>query len=81
MSKKKMHALMAIPAALAQQNTYMPDYTEMPERIPKEKPIPNGCTRFYYNKNGECHKGEHEVFFDALTRNRSYKKFSKWLKG
>ncbi len=46
---------------------------------PKNKPIPNGCKRYYFNDNGLCNEGEHTIFFDCLKKETAYKKFSKYL--
>jgi len=46
---------------------------------PKEKPIPKGCKRYYFNKNGICCKSESEVYFDALKPSYANKRFKRWL--
>jgi hypothetical protein len=44
----------------------------------KEKPIPKGCERYYYNREGICCKSESEVYFDALKPSSARKKFERW---
>jgi hypothetical protein len=55
------------------QNTGGTDIT------PKESSIPVGFQRYYFNKYGECQKGEHAVFFDAIKRSYAFVKFERWL--
>jgi hypothetical protein len=45
----------------------------------KEPPIPNGCRRHYFDKNGECPKGKHLVWFDAMKRKSAIIKWERWL--
>lgn len=45
---------------------------------PKEKPIPKGCKRYYFNDIGGCYKGSHKISFDAMTAKKAYEKFNKW---
>lgn len=84
---RKMNSLLAamIPLALMgndfghfanDSNTLTPKDIDVK---PKEKPIPNGCERYYYNKNGICCKSESEVYFDALKPSGAHKKFERWL--
>jgi hypothetical protein len=49
------------------------------DTTPKEKPIPKGCKRYFYNKTGLCCKGESEVYFDALKPSKAHDKFQRWL--
>jgi hypothetical protein len=54
----------------------------LPEDIdttPKEKPVPKGCKRYYYNKNGICCKSESEVYFDAMKASKAREKYERWL--
>lgn len=46
---------------------------------PKETPVPKGCTRYYFNKEGICRKGEHLVYFDAIKERNAIKKWERWL--
>lgn len=57
-------------------NTLIPDQIDTK---PKETPIPKGCKRYYYNRQGLCHSSEKEVHFDALTPASANKKFNRWL--
>lgn len=45
----------------------------------KEPPIPKGCHRHYFDKNGHCPKGEHLVYFDAIKPKSAYEKWLRWL--
>jgi hypothetical protein len=45
---------------------------------PKELPIPKGCCRYYFDKNGECEKGNHVVYFDAMKRKTAIEKWNRW---
>lgn len=45
---------------------------------PREKPVPSGCQRYYYNKEGICCKSESEVHFDALKPSNAHKKYERW---
>lgn len=47
--------------------------------VPKEKPIPKGCNRFYFNETGECEKGKHNICFDAMKKSSAIKKWKKYL--
>ena len=44
-----------------------------------EPPLADGCKRFYFNKNGECKKGEHLVYFDVAGGISPNEKFKYWL--
>ena len=46
---------------------------------PKEKPVPKGCQRYYYNENGICCKSESKVYFDAMKPSKAREKFERWL--
>lgn len=46
---------------------------------PKDTPIPKGCKRYYYNKEGLCTKNDSKIYFDALKPSNAYKKYQKWL--
>ena len=46
---------------------------------PKEPPVPKGCKRHYFNRFGECPKGQHLVYFDAMKRKSAIIKWERWL--
>lgn len=46
---------------------------------PENPPIPNGCQRHYFNKYGECPKGQHLVYFDAMKKKSAIIKWERWL--
>ena len=46
---------------------------------PKETPIPKGCKRHYFNRYGECTKGQHLVYFDAMKKKSAIIKWERWL--
>ena len=46
---------------------------------PKEKPIPKGCQRYYFNENGFCSKSESIVSFDAMKPEKANDKYQRWL--
>lgn len=48
--------------------------------LPKEKPIPKGCKRYYYNKTGLCLKSVSEIYFDCLKPQKADEKYQHWLK-
>ncbi len=52
------------------------------QEINKEKsnetPVPFGFKRFYFNEDGECLRGEHTIYFDAIKRSYAYFKFERW---
>ena len=83
MGMKDKIGLLALAAALLDGGYGMNNGSNSlrPEDIdttPKKKPIPKGCKRYYYNKNGECNNGEHEIYFDAMKKETAMKKYNKW---
>jgi len=83
MSMKNILGLYAAAVAMAGPNTYLPNGNNLkPSDIdvtPKELPIPKGCKRYYFNKNGECTKSESEIYFDCLKPSKAHEKFKKYL--
>lgn len=81
MSMKKDLAMLTIMAAMMSDSTTFGrriiDETSTPREV--IKPIPNGCQRFYYNKQGLCPKSESEIFFDAMKPSSARKKYEKWI--
>lgn len=76
----KLTNIFLVTAAFAMLNESN-NNTLRPEDIdvtPKDKPIPKGCKRYYFNENGLCSIGEHKIYFDCLTSKRAYKKYEKW---
>lgn len=81
MSRMKTLGLMTAMLALSSVGlTTGKQYLE-PDDIdvtPKTKPTPKGCKRYYFTKHGECYEGQHEIYFDALSKKNAYKKFERW---
>ena len=83
MSKMKSLAMLQI-ASIMLGGEFMGDSKNSitPSKIsgePKEKPIPKGCIRLYFDSEGrECKKGEHTIFFDGMNKANVYKKANKW---
>jgi hypothetical protein len=84
---RKMNSLLAamIPLALMSENFGQigNDSNDLrPQDIdttPKEKPIPKGCKRFYFDRGGICCKSESEVYFDAMKPSKAREKYERWL--
>ena len=45
-----------------------------------EPVVSEGFERYYFNRGGECGRGRHTVYFDAVNRNSAMEKFENWLK-
>ena len=48
------------------------------DTTPKMPPIPKGCKRYFYNKEGLCNEGRHEVYFDCMKPRNAATKFENW---
>lgn len=46
---------------------------------PKEPPIPKGCERYYYNRDGICPKSQSLIYFDAMKPRTAREKWERWL--
>lgn len=82
MSMKGKLGMLAVMAAMMGSGYAENSNSIRPEDIdtsPKEKPIPKGCKRYYYNKNGICCKSESEVYFDAMKPSKAREKYERWL--
>ena len=85
--KDKNLAILSILASVMSkdlENDYMGEKRntltrESVDVTPVEKPLLNGCKRYYYCKQGLSTKSESEVYFDALKPSRAFKKYQKWL--
>ncbi|UEG48666.1 hypothetical protein LK994_08455 [Ferruginibacter lapsinanis] len=49
------------------------------DNISEEPPLHQGCSRFYFNKDGLCSKGQHTVYFDVLNDSNANEEFEFWL--
>ncbi len=64
-------------------NNQYPDQINKPGGLngPSDEPlVSEGLERFYFNKNGECVKGRHSVYFDETNKKSALEKFEIWLK-
>lgn len=46
----------------------------------KTPPVPKGCVRYFFNKEGECLEANSLVYFDAMKKKTAYDKWNRWLK-
>lgn len=79
--KKGLFAL-ASAIALMGSNPFdsgIPQGNIEPPTPPKEPPVPKGCKRYYFDNDGECIKGEHLVYFDAMKEETAVKKWERWM--
>ena len=82
MSMKNILGLYAAAVAMSGSKSIVDKNNLKPSDIdvsPKDLPIPKGCKRYYFNKNGECNKPESEIYFDCLKPSKAHEKFKKYL--
>lgn len=82
MSIKGKLGMLAVMAGMMGSRCAENSNSLCPEDIdttPKEPPVPNGCKRHYFNKYGECPKGQHLVYFDAMKKKSAIIKWERWL--
>lgn len=63
------------PNAINNGNPLLPEDIDT---TPKMPPIPKGCKRYFYNKEGVCNEGRHEVYFDCMKPRNAATKFENW---
>ena len=83
MSMKDKLGILSMMAAMMATSGYVENSNPLtPKDIdttPKEPPIPKGCERYYYNKDGICSKSQSLVYFDAMKPRTAREKWERWL--
>lgn len=76
---KSKLGMLAIMAAIMGEDNILQKRVKNVSDLPVITPIPKGCSRYYYNKEGICCKSEALIYFDAMKPSTAHIKYKKWL--